>query len=316
MSINNTACYIFTSSQHKTPPTLTGVDIAFVGVSVDDRGNATTSALKSAASKLSTLKFIASNQTTYLDGKVVNRAKLTSYITGKKRILLDTTTLGLGEILQVLLAINRANIASVEFLYAEPQEYTRTTTTNMVDRQLRDFSLTQNCTFCSMQGFAHEYQSNMRAAHVFFLGFEPARILNALEQRNDFNHDVYRCHVILGVPAFQAGWESNSIRPHLSVLDQMEIREHSITYCQANSIREAYMTLWDLYRQLGDERGCFFVSPLGTKPHAIGAALFLIETKGSDIPTSLYYDHPERVQKRSSEVATWHLVRVQLNSQN
>jgi hypothetical protein len=92
----------------------------------------------------------------------------------------------------------------------------------------------------------------------------------------------------------------------------MEITEHSITYCQANSIREAYFTLWELYRQLGDEHGCFFVSPLGTKPHTVGTALFLMETKSREVPTSLYYDNPERIVKRSTEVTAWHHVRVQL----
>lgn len=313
MTLAAASRYVFTSRQSLTvPASLEGVDLAFVGGCVDDRGSATTSALNEAAKTVSSLRFDASNQATYLDGNETNRDRLAAHVRGKARVLMDATTLGLGEILQILLALGRAENSTVEFLYAEPKNYTRRTADGVIDRQLRDFSLTQNCSFCSVQGFAHEYQANMRAAHIFLLGFEPARILSAIEQRNDFDRDLYRCHVIIGVPAFQAGWEANTIRPHLTVLEDLEITERSITYCQANSIRETYLSLWDLYRQIGDERGCFYVSPLGTKPHAVGAALFLLETKGNDIPTSLYYDHPERVPKRSSEVSTWHHVRVQL----
>lgn len=313
MKSTTPARYVFTSKQSTTIPAgLEGTDLAFVGECVDDRGSATTSALKDIAQTVSSLRFDASNQGTYLNGYETNRDRLVSHVRGSARVLIDATTLGLGEILQILLAVNRAKNTTIEFLYAEPKQYTRSMAEIAIDRKLRDFILTNNCSFCSVHGFSHEYEANMRAEHVFLLGFEPARILNAIEQRNDFDRERYRCKVIIGVPAFQAGWESDSIWPHLSILDELDIGEHSITYCQANSIRETYLTLWDMYRQLGDERGCFYVSPLGTKPHAVGAALFLMETKGNDIATSLYYDHPERLSRRSSEVATWHHVLVQL----
>lgn len=313
MTLQISGRYIFTSTQSTNiPAALTTVDLAIVGECVDDRGSAAVLALKQAAREVASLRFDATNQKMYLDGNEILRERLAAFIRDKAKILMDTTTLGLGEILQILLAVKRENRNNIEFLYAEPGKYKRSTAENPDDRQMRDYSLTKNCRFCSVHGFAHEYQQSMKATHVFLLGFEPGRIQNAIEERGDFDLDRYRCHLIIGVPAFQTGWESNSIRPHLPVLSDLQITERSITYCQANSIRETYLTLWDLYRQLGDERGCFFVSPLGTKPHAVGAALFLIETKGYDIPTSLYYDHPERVQKRSSDVAAWHHVQVQL----
>ncbi len=314
MNLENGSKYKFLSmSSLEAPSTLNEVDIAFVGESVDDRGSATVLALKNVVPCLSHLKFDVDDQQTFLDGNPILRDKLTSLLDGKNRILLDATTLGLGEVLQVLLAVARMKKLAIEFLYAEPKQYTQRTSENIADRQMRHFSLTQNCQFRSVQGFAHEYEPNMKATHVFLLGFESARLQNAIEQRGDFDQKRYRCHVVVGVPAFQAGWESNAIRPHLSLLEDLNITERSIAYCQANSIREAYLTLWELYKQLGDEHGCFFISPLGTKPHAIATALFLLETKGNDIPTSLYYDHPERVKNRSSEVAVWHHVRVTMD---
>jgi hypothetical protein len=287
------------------------VDAAFVGSVVDVRGTASTSFLKGILKEVSVFRFDARNQKIYLDEREINRERLIAHI-GTKRILLDVTTLGLGEILHILMAARQGKHQAVEFLYAEPGEYTSNVGESSDDSIRRDFKLTKNCKFQSVLGFAHEYQQNMKAAHVFFLGFEPGRIRNAFEQRDDLDMDRYQIQVILGVPAFQTGWEANSIRPHLLVLEDLGISEHSISYCQANSMRESYLTLWDLYRQLGNEQGCFYVSPLGTKPQAVGAALFLLETKGCDPTTSLFYDHPERVSNRSSDIANWHHVTVQL----
>jgi hypothetical protein len=311
--MKSTGSYIFKSRQSSTMfDDLGGVDLAFIGECVDDRGTATIDLLKDSARILSSLRFEASSQQTFLDGSQVLRQRLVSLVKDKPRILMDATTLGLGEILQILLAVGRAGNTSVEFLYTEPKRYTQKPTENLVNWQARDFHLTENRRFVSLQGFAHQYEPSMIATHVFLLGFEPGRVLNAIEERGDFNQEHYHIQIIIGVPAFQAGWESNTIRPHLALFDSLQITEKSTTYCQANSIREAYLTLWELYRKMGDERGCFFVSPLGTKPHSVGTALFLYETRGQDIPTSLYYDHPVRVHKRSSNIGTWHHVKVEL----
>jgi hypothetical protein len=146
---------------------------------------------------------------------------------------------------------------------------------------------------------------------VFLVGFEHGRVQNAIEQRGDVDREKYRCFAIVGLPAFQIGWESNTLINHLSAFEEMNISGASVSYCQASSIREAYIKLWELYGKIGNERSIFFVSPLGTKPHIIGAILFLLETKGEYAVTSLYYDHPVAVQDNSVESGTWHHVRVE-----
>lgn len=305
--------YVFKSKKANHPPDfLCEIDIAFVGESVDDRGSSSLDLLMTSGCSKHTIRFEAESQSTYIDSNPIRRTQLADLLRAKQRILLDATTLGLGEILQLLLACKRAECHAIEFIYAEPKKYTQNAPDLSNGNPLRSFNLTKNCCFSSIQGFASPYETNMMATHVLFLGFEPGRIQSARDERGEVDREKYRYHVIVGMPAFKAGWESNTIRPHLSVLEELQITERSITYCQANSIRESYITLWELYRQLGDERGSFFVSPMGTKPHAVGAALFLIETIGNDNITSLYYDHPVRVGQRSSDIATWHHVCVEL----
>ena len=303
--------YRFHSTQSKSAPKqLAGVDLAFCGGSVDDRGSATIDALKGTARCVSELRYSPDSQVVSLDGHATERARLTAYLSGAKRILIDSTTLGLGEILNLLMAIKAGGHQQVEFLYAEPGEYTKVKSVDDDEPQHRKFSLTKNCRFQAIQGYAHAYEPNVVARHVFMLGYESARVRNALEQRGDIDRDRYQIQAVIGVPAFQSGWEANTVKTHLDVLEEQDIADHLITYCQANSIREGYLTLWELFRQLGDERSCFYVSPLGTKPHAVAATLFLLETKGGDWTTSLYYDHPERVSNRSTGYATWHHVTV------
>lgn len=306
--------YEFWSKQYSSAPAeLAGIDLAFVGQSVDDRGYATIDALRGVAGKMFEFCFDPNLQEIYLGGERVNAARLDQQMKGAARILIDATTLGLGEILHLLMAARRGRREAVEFLYAEPGEYVRNSSKIGDAMENRDFELTANCRFQGVLGFAHEYQPSMKAAHIFLLGFEAARLRNAIEQLGERDRKRYAVYAVMGVPAFRIGWELNSIKPHLNVLEELEIEEHSITYCQANSIRETYLTLWELYRQLGDDRGCFYVSPIGTKPHAVGAGLFLLETKGGEPTTSLYYDHPKRVNRRSTGFATWHHVTVKID---
>lgn len=309
MTIRSERGYRIRSKTSPCSPLLTGLDLALVGPVVDDRGAATTNSLKAATAAIRTFVFEVKDHRIYLDGIETKMDRLRGDLAGKRRVILDATTLGVGEMLLLLLALTRAGVPSVEFLYAEPLSYTKREA-NGGHAQQRDYALSTNCKFSTVQGFAQEYDSSRMGAHVFLLGFEPARMLNAIEQRGYEDKHKTTFQAIVGVPAFQSGWEADSIRPHLPALEDLGIRENSISYCQANSIREAYLALWDLYRELGDEQSCFYVSPLGTKPHAVAAALFLLETKAADAPTSLYYDHPYRVPRRSSDVGAWHHVVV------
>lgn len=303
--------YAFTSFQSNSAPLqLAGIDIAFVGGPVDDRGSATIDALREKSKAIFELRYCPDDQSIHLNGQPTMRSRLAEQIKNASRILIDSTTLGLGEMLNILMAVQASHHHEVEILYAEPAEYTKSKPAEDEEPQHRKFALTTNCRFQAIHGFAHAYQSNMLAKHVFLLGYESARVRNAIEQRGDIDRTRYQILAVIGVPAFQSGWESNTIRTHLNVLEELEIADHRVTYCQANSIRESYLTLWDLYRQLGDERSCFYVTPLGTKPHSVATALFLLETKGNDWTTSLYYDHPERINNRSSGYSKWHHVTV------
>ena len=302
------AKYIFVSKFSDKPPiTIKNIQLILIGPTVDDRGNELKNFLVSLNTEMCSFTFDPTEQEIFLDSGKITKDALQTRLSQYKNILLDITTLGLGEILIILLAAKKASIKKIDLVYAEPGSYTNSHY-SMIES--RHFKLTTNCKFSAIHGFAHEYQSDHHASHIFFLGFEPGRLESALEQRGDFDSKKYQIQVIVGIPAFKIGWEQNSIIPHIDILKVRGVHEHSISYSQANSVREAYLTLWHLYQQLGDDKAVFYVSPLGTKPQSVGAALFLLETKGEDPSTSLFYDHPERVNGRSSNVGKWHHISV------
>lgn len=284
-------------------------DCIFYGDSVDERGNNLNKHIES----LSNLKKFKIHQnpvdlTIYTNSENINRQRLCKEVENYNSIIIDSTTLGLAEIIFIILSIQLAKKSNVSFLYAEPKSY-KSSPSNP-SSPLVTFELTHNCDFQGIKGITLQYDSGDRASHVFMLGFEPGRLQNALEQRNDIEEDYYEKYFIIGIPAFQHGWEQNTLYPHIQILDELDINEKNILYCQANSIYSAYIALWDLYDKLGHEEKIFFVSPLGTKPHSIGAALFLSETKGLDNPTSIYYDHPIRNNQRSEAINQLHLTEV------
>lgn len=283
-------------------------DIALVGAAVDDRGVASITAMASGCGQMLELCFDVGEQAFFVNGVVTRFQQFEEKLNPTADILLDCTTLGFGEILQAVRYARKRGCPQIRFLYAEPKSYSGNVPPHGHAHAI-DHRLTTNCSFSTVQGFAQEYSSTRLSSHVFMLGFEPSRLLSAIEQRQ-FTDDTKRLFAVIGAPAFQAGWEAFSIRPHLDALADIAIDENQIYYCQANSVREAYLTLWSLYRELGDDNACFYVSPLGTKPHSVAAALFLVETRGAEASTSLYYDHPERVKSRSKDVGQWHLVTV------
>ncbi len=301
----------FYSNKYETPPAcLGGCDTAFVGKAVDDRGKASIAALTASSSTICSVEFEPEDQNLRVDGINTTPERIAEQFEGKTRIVLDATTLGLGEVLHILMSIRLADSGSVEFLYAEPKSYTRNINSEESNSSQKKYDLTRNREFIAINGFNSVYKGNSEAAHVIFLGFEASRVVNALTQR-DINPENYQILPVIGVPAFQAGWELNSIKPHLSFFEDQKISQSMISYCPADSVKEAYFTLWELYERLRNRRRLFYVSPLGTKPHTIATTLFLLETKGDIWTTSLYYDHPQRVDERSTGQSTWHHVKVE-----
>lgn len=295
-------------SDGSTAPAFEPTDLLISGRAVDARGREAIEHLKVSSSDSILLGFEPKGNKLLVNEQVTPGHRFKELL-GDKTVRLEATTLGLAEILITLRTLDDSGIRQCEFVYLEPGGYIQNSESVRNDADPA-FALTQNCDFKGLLGFAHAYEDNDPAVHIYFLGYEQSRLLKAVEQRDSVDPESYVRHVVVGVPAFEAGWENNVYSGHVAYLEQIGVREDQIDYCLANSAQEAYLLLRRLYTTYKDERRVFFVSPLGTKPHGIGAALFLLETRGATHPTSLYYDHPVRINERSREIAAWHRVHV------
>jgi hypothetical protein len=278
-------------------------EILFVGEPVDPRGKQAIAALGAISNRQVKLGYIAEKNGISVNDVPQNFDALVQLCTGGGTIRVETTTLGLAEILKIIQACKHAGVKAIEFVYVEPKEYKLRKPVAVGYFDPRDFELTKNRIFSAVRGFSYEHAPEVKEHFVFLLGFESSRLMQAVSQQD---RELRSKYAVIGVPPFRVGWETNSLASHAHDLANLNFDSNTISFCAANSAREAYLTLWSLYKNLGAEHSILIVSPLGTKPHAVGAALFLVETKAHAFPTALYYDHPIRPQHRTDDLGAWH----------
>lgn len=234
------------------------------------------------------------------DGTTLRRAALKARFAGVKSLLVEASSLSFPEILYVTVAAIESGIRTLRFIYVEPREYRRDIKGRLCDQ--RNFDLSDNRRFVGIPGFLHNLSETEAGQAVFFLGFEGSRLGQALEQQEVLRG--WRKHAVFGVPAFSPGWEIDAMANNVQYLAQGD----EVNYAAAASADAAYRLLSILREQDKEERP-ILVAPLGTKPHAIGSALFLIENESMD-RALLLYDHPTRSSGRSTEVRRWHFYDV------
>ena len=238
-----------------------------------------------------------------IDGSAVQKNVLNTRLRGMHSILVDATSLNCPELINILRAAHQERITKVSFLYLEPVEYRRRLPNTLTDR--RDFDLSANRRYESLHGYSCNLELTPPGTVVFFLGYEGFRMAQALEQEEQLKN--WKTHAVFGIPAFQPGWEIDSLANNVANLAP----EHNVRYANAASVEAAYRLLTELKEE--DKSGNpIIVVPIGTKPHTIAASMFLVEHNAHD-DALLIYDHPQRNQERSMDVRKWHLYDVHLN---
>jgi hypothetical protein len=208
------------------------------------------------------------------------------------QVALEATTMGFAELFVMVNGLIRRGRKTIDVVYVEPDGYRRT------HRGTSQFELTAT---------THGYQPIPLAvidlggadveAGVFFLGFEPERLARALEEHQMIANKELK--VIFGVPAYRAGWELDSVVPHVHLLEQTKTQ---IEYCSANDPEAAFECLERTRRTLS-HGSRMFVAPIGPKPCGIASAVF-----ASIYPSQvgLLFDHPKRKAGRSDGAQVWH----------
>lgn len=226
-------------------------------------------------------------------------------------IWIEATTLGFAEILLLLDALAANKISKKIYItYAEPKEYKGKIASSFVHD---DFDLTrQFASFRPIPGYtllSAPSSQEKKAELISFLGFERSRlgqILNA-----DDGASYKSLHPIIPLPAFKLGWENRSVKTHLEFF-QLDMCQ-SLKYVSANNPYQALKALEKIVYSRGDEK--FIIAPIGTKPNAIGCAIFLVNTKNNESNrTGVLYDFPTKKPERSQGVGKINIYTLSLSA--
>ncbi|MBN9626053.1 MAG: hypothetical protein ABS39_03910 [Acidovorax sp. SCN 65-28] len=219
-------------------------------------------------------------------------------------IALDATTMEFPEIALILRAYRRLAFASPRcvFIYTEPAEYVRRPTGEAAaPGSAFDLTLAFRAKN-AIPAFTPMLSRGNKAHLVAFLGFEGARLSRVLS--DDEGHFYTDVTVVFGIPPFQATWDMHALMANTRLIEQ---HSPSVRFSGANNPRSAYLLLQEVHRGLGGSQcNRLAVAPFGTKPAAIGAALYCVE---SDVMRAVY-DHPERKAGRTNGVHRTHWFEV------
>lgn len=276
--------------------------LSFYGDALDDRGRRAVTLCQSRAPKSYCLTY--SRNSYFLDGKSVDLGRLGVLMRGAKNLLIDCTTLGVVEIIYLLRAARNESVRDLSLLYAEPGEYAREEKEGLA--AATRFNLTKDRQFSAVHGVSRDLSLDEKGQAIFMLGYEEDRLAMLLTQQEDLAQ--FELYAIFGVPAFEAGWELNSFANHAGNISNDEFNVH---YAGANSVTDSYRKLLEIHDRKSSSDIPTVIAPIGTKPHAIAAALFICEHSQYN-STALIYDHPQKKDGRSRLLRRWHLYEVNL----
>ncbi len=269
----------------------------FHGDAIDPRGEIAISAWGLRCTRIR-VQYDVETMSISLGGMTANVDEVSNLMQrfAESSVVLEATTLGFAELFAIVSGIVDIGIKQIDIVYVEPENYTKIPGGDQ-------FSLTETTRgYQPIPRAVVDLSSEDLEAGVFFLGFEPERLDRALEEHQMIANKEIK--VVFGVPAFQPNWELNSIIPHLPCLEQHA--NVTVEYCSANDPEAAYECLDRTRRSLRDGMR-MFVSPIGTKPCGIAAAIF-----ASVFPeqVGLLYDHPRRSPKRTDGSSVWHRYKI------
>ncbi|HHX4485521.1 TPA: hypothetical protein ACU99A_005346 [Pseudomonas aeruginosa] len=221
-------------------------------------------------------------------------------------IVIDATTLDFAEIALLLYAYTlSAKRPRVGFIYVEPERYVKRELDDSAVRHT-EFALSEGFTTMPIPPFAGMFNPQDNVHLVAFLGFEGGRLSRAVNQ--DDGHFMKKYSVVFGIPPFQATWDLEALMANSRLLSNQDV---TVKYCGANNPKAAYDLLLETLDAMTAHSVCnrLMVSPFGTKPMAIGAALFCATERRPRV----LFDHPQRKKGRTEGVHCTHWYEVDLH---
>ncbi len=276
-----------------------GWDICFIGNACDERGTAIKNYLSPRCGKIHSVIYEPANGGSLFIDQIASTSRhIQMKIQGVATVLVESTTLGVVEILLILRQLIEIPDIELELIYLEPREYVEPKIKNLLNS--REFSLGNNNQYAGIKQFSIDLQFYSSGDAVFLLGFEGARLAQALEQNS---LSGWRKHAVFGIPSFEAGWEMNAFANNINQLTSEKFT--SIRYSGASSILDTLMQLEEIHNAKNNDDPTIII-PIGTKPMSIAAAIFLCMQSRYQ-SSGILFDHPVKNEQRTIEIRCCHL---------
>lgn len=280
-------------------------DFAFYGNEIDERCSGAIDYIKTKSSCYILSIYHPTQYQIVFDGRDVKESyEIINYlrergVNEQSKVLLESTSLGVVEMLLLIQALRDLGILRFDSLYLEPNKYLRRYD-NFSERH--HFHLTKY--FEGFIGIPQHYMAfEMGDKALVLCGFESERVGRVFEE---IELKGSNCQLLFGMPPYTVGWDMNTYANHLSIIDQYGISTE-FYYAGASNPMAVYEKLEMVYSGLSEEQK-LFILPFGTKPMALGACVFKVLHDSDKL--SVLYDHPDRNEKRSSKIERWNLYRV------
>jgi len=145
-----------------------------------------------------------------------------------------------------------------------------------------------------LPGFASIIPSTVEdSLFIPLLGFEGGRFTHLVESFQPPYDNIYP---VIGVPGFRFEYPFVAYWGNRQPL-QITEAWRQIKYAAANSSVEIFDLLSRIHKR--SPKSTLKIAPIGTKPHAIGAMLYVIE---NPMTAELIYDNPKRKKQRTDGV--------------
>lgn len=179
--------------------------------------------------------------------------------------------------------------------YTEPERYVPHGSTEVEERfQLFEGYLGVH----ALPGFTRLPDALKSKLLVAFLGFEGTRLQSVYDDQEPGDDNTV---AVVGFPAFRPGWQNLTIAANEPALHSTKSYRF-MRNATAFSPFDAYRALSDLQSDRPEQN--LVVAPIGTRPHALGAALYAIKNSSS----YLLYDFPiEVVEHRTERMGKCHI---------
>jgi hypothetical protein len=287
-----------------------GIQASYMGI--DNRTEWTKKFLSTRAEKILSVQFNVDTCSLHVNGDQINAREFKQKLERpSSKPLIDATSLEYPEIQYLFYWLHEIQ-CSFDVLYVEPEHYSSNNTKG-TRQATPSFALSEDGPgVLQLPPFIGSTQNE--TINVISMGFEGHRVAGLLnnDQLQDPGFD--EAILVIGVPAFKAGFDQISIKCNSIALKQIQkLPKSSVIFSAANNSHSMMIFLEKLQKSLLSSNSEFPTKninliPFGTKPSAIGMAWFAVNHQENTIVT---YDYIKKLSGRSSGVGKIHLAQFE-----